>query len=171
MFWEKGGLDVAGCLAFTNNLNLLLCNVGLVNRKLRLTTKSHLGRLLRGVAGGHFLTMLINFLVAALVRDSSTAAIVIINFIGANLVGLARTVNIVVNTGVNAAAADILISLGLAKVTPVTVFVNTFVVLFTGGGSLGCIKRTLTNFNVLFVNVRLVRGTVSPLGSSRIFHG
>lgn len=88
-----------------NSLTLLVCNVGIVDRTLRGVTKSRLHRVLKTVAAGQFAKVLANAFVAYTIRDSSTAAIVAISFIGTNLLALTRTVSIVVNTGVNAAFA------------------------------------------------------------------
>ncbi len=98
-------VSVFSILALVNNLYLFLFNVSRVKRTLRHHTNKTLHAVLNGLAKGGTLNFLANLTIATIVRDSSTAAIVIINFIGSNLVALARTVDIVVNTGINAAVA------------------------------------------------------------------
>ncbi len=92
-------------LALVKSINLFLCKVGLVDRNLRGTTNSELHGVLTVVAGGHFLNTLANVFVATLIRDSSTAAIVVMDFIGTKLLSLKRSVTIVVKTGIKAAIA------------------------------------------------------------------
>lgn len=86
-------------------MKLFLCKVGVVDRNLRGITNSELQDVLATVAAGEMAKILANILVATLVRSSSTAAMVIIDFIGTKLLALTRSVDIVVNTGVNAAIA------------------------------------------------------------------
>lgn len=103
MFWVS--CSFFSFLHLVNSLKLFLCNVGVVDRNLRGFTKSDLHEVLATVAAGEIAKILAKILVATLVRSSSTAAIVIIDFMGTNLLALARSVNIVVKTGVNAAIA------------------------------------------------------------------
>lgn len=88
------------------NLTLFLFNVGSVNSNLRDLSNNGLRGALRGVAGDAVGKFVLNTTIATIVRSSSTAAIVIINFMGSKVVGLHRTVNVVVNTGINAAVAS-----------------------------------------------------------------
>lgn len=88
-----------------NKLTLFLCNVGLVNGELRGLSNNGLRHVLRGVASGACGNILLNYTMATVVRSSSTMAIVTINFMGSKVVRLSETVNIVVNTGINAATA------------------------------------------------------------------
>lgn len=92
-------------LGLLNSLTLFLCKVGVVDRKLRGFTNSELHGVLATVAAGQMAKILANILVATLVRSSSTAAIVMMDFIGTKLLALSRSVKIVVKTGVNAAIA------------------------------------------------------------------
>ncbi len=85
-------VKVARVLNLLNNLSLFLCKVRVVDGNLRSTTNGGVGQVLRGLASGEFLNMLINTKVATMVRSSSTAAIVIMNFMGSNVVALGRTI-------------------------------------------------------------------------------
>ncbi len=103
---EGGGVvAVLRVFALLKTLNVFLCKVGLVDSKLRGTTNSGVHNFLSTVASGPFGEIVAKLKVASVVRSSSTAAMVIIDFIGTNLLALMRTVNIVVKTGVKAAIA------------------------------------------------------------------
>lgn len=93
-------------LTLLNNLTVFLCKVGLVKSKLTGITNKGLRQVLRALASGPVETILLKVNIATIVRSSSTAAIVIINFMGSKVVGLSRIIKVVVNTGVNAAMAS-----------------------------------------------------------------
>ncbi len=95
-------------------MTLFLLNVGFVNSKLGGTTKRGVGHILTVYANGQFSTVTTKANIAVTVRSSSTAAIVAVNFIGTNLVALARTVKIVFNTGVKAAIATRVVTFGIS---------------------------------------------------------
>lgn len=92
-------------LSLLDKMTLFLFNVSLVNSNLGVITKGGLRTFLCQVAGAPLGKITLNANIADIVRSSSTAAIVIVNFIGSNVVGLGRTVNVVVKTGVKADVA------------------------------------------------------------------
>lgn len=94
--------NVVVILALLDNITLFLCKVSLVKSKLGHITKGRLRLMLCGLAGAPVGNMLLKAVIATVVRSSSTAAIVIIKFMGSKVVGITRTVKVVVKTGVNA---------------------------------------------------------------------
>ncbi len=74
-----------------------------------------------------------------------------------------------VNTGVNAAVANRLVTLSVNIVTPLVTFLNMTTVIFVGGRGVRRCNGVFTKLNILFVNVNVVDSTVIPLHRSRMF--
>lgn len=102
-------VSVARVASLLNKVTLFLCNVSVVNTNLRGLTNNGVRNILRGLASSALGNIVFNALVANIVRSSTNAIIVYINLMGSNVVALARSMNIVVNTGVNAAIANRLV--------------------------------------------------------------
>lgn len=103
---KGGGVKVAVILSLLDKITLFLCKVTLVKSDLGGITNGGLRLVLCGLAGSPVGKLLLNAIMATVVRSSSTAAIVIMKFMGSNVVGITRTVKVVVNTGVKADVAN-----------------------------------------------------------------
>lgn len=166
---EGVGRGVRVIFKLLNNLTIFVCKVGVVDRYLRGTTKRGVGGVLSLLAEGPMVKTLTKVLIATMLRDSDTAAIVTVNFMDTKLVALPRTVSVVFNTGVNAAVATRLVTFGLDSCVCTVVFVKFVMCFVSGSRHIGGIKVAVFTFNLLFLKVRAVKSIVGPLTSDPVF--
>lgn len=160
---------LAEVFALFNNLTLFLCNVSTLDRDLRATTNDHLGDLLTTIANDPIQNILTKTTIATMLRDDSTIAIVILNFMDTNLLALQRTIPIVFNYGVKAAVATRLLTFQLRSIHNLILLTKLLLYFtYTKQGN-QTVNQTIFTFNLLFRNVTSVNATVRPLTRDPIF--
>ena len=152
---------------FIGGIGLFLYGTRLMSDGLELSTGAKLKRVLQILTTNKILGVLAGFIITAIVQSSTAVTVMVVGFVNAGLLSLTQAVGVIIGSNVGSATTSALIALNIHNISPLFVFIGTFMLLFTKKKSTKYIGMIIAGFGLLFLGIKIMTDAMSPLSDLR----
>lgn len=156
-------MGIQNFLLFAGGIGLFLFGIKFMGDGLELAAGSKLKKLLEVLTSNRFLSVLVGFVVTAVIQSSSATTVMVIGFVNAGLMNLAQAVGVIMGANIGTTVTSVLIALDLTDIAPLAIFIGVILMIFFKKKMTTHIGQIICGFGLVFLGMSTMSSSMEPL--------
>jgi len=148
-------------------LGIFIYGMYIMSDALKQLTLNRLKNLLEKVTSNRFKAVFVGVGVTALIQSSSATSVILIGFINAGLITLAKAIPVILGANIGTTITAQLIAFKLTAFAPIFAAIGAFVFFFAKKNKIKKIGIAILGFGLLFMGLSMMSAAVKPLADSQ----
>lgn len=162
-------MSVANILSMAGGLGLFLFGIRTMGDGLENAAGAKLKRMLEVLTGNRFLSVLVGFVVTAIIQSSTATTVMVVGFVNAGMMSLAQAVGVIMGANIGTTVTSLLIALNFSSVAAAAVLVGVILMLASKKTVVKNLGAIFTGFGLLFLGIDMMSDSMAPLRDSAGF--
>ena len=156
-------MTIWNVVSLMGGLALFIFGMNLMSDGLKLVAGSYLKKILEKLTQNRVVAMMVGAGLTALIQSSNAMCVMVVGFVNAGMMGLERSVGILMGAKIGTTITGQLIAFNISEVAPVIAFIGVAVIMFGKKPKVKNVGQIIASLGVLFIGLGMMSEAMTPL--------
>ena len=156
-------MTIKSCFELLCGIGLFLYGIHIMGEGLQKAAGEKLRSLLSTLTQNRFMSVLVGFIVTAIIQSSTATTVMAVGFVNVGLMTLRQSVGVIMGANIGTTVTSVLIAIDFSQIAPLAVFLGAMTVMFVKKEKIKTAAEIVTGFGLLFFGMNVMSVSMEPL--------
>lgn len=156
-------MTIKSCFELLCGIGLFLFGIHIMGEGLQKAAGEKLKSLLSALTQNRFMSVLVGFIVTAIIQSSTATTVMAVGFVNVGLMTLRQSVGVIMGANIGTTVTSVLIAIDFSQIAPLAVFLGAMTVMFVKNEKIKTAAEIVTGFGLLFFGMNVMSVSMEPL--------